>query len=288
MKNIFAVRYQKEAEKVHPDGEHFITRRIDEQQSTDIDEFDHKIKALNSKVKLPIWLLVIYYVMMFLSVTFIMAIIGALQEVNLTTSFTRAPWIYIALPFTILGWAAIAIYKRTNTKKVTQGSEVKDLQKEAEQIIQNSREQLGIPDSAHKVDTLHYFYEEKDGKMKMRQGLGAQYFNIEMNAYIDEDNFYLADLTRVFTFSKKDLVSLSKIKKTVSMDVWNKKETFNSSKYIEFRIKTNSTGSLFIRSYYELILKHNDEQFSVLFPAYEGQIIQELTALSIVEDKIEE
>lgn len=287
MKNIFAIRFQKGQTNTTPDGAHFIVNQIDEQQNALIDEFDQKIKAINEKVKLPLWLLIIYYVMIFISIAFILGIFGALQEVELSTAFARAPYLFIGLPVALVSWAAITFYKRTKTKKITQSDEVKSLQAEAEKIIIDSRHQLGIPDDATKVDTLHFFYEEKDGRIKIRQGIGAQYFNIEMNAYVDDKNFYLADLSRVFAFNKESLVGIKEVKKLISVDNWNKKEPFNSPTYAEYKIKTNSTGALFIRPYYVLMIKNGEIENEIFFPAYERDHLVRLTGLVIESEKID-
>ena len=281
MKNIFAVRYQKDGKLTQPDGAHFIINHIDESQNDLIGEFDGKIKKINDQIKLPIWLLIIYYVMIFVSIAFILGIIGALQEVDLATAFARGPYLFIGLPVALFAWGGIALYKRARTRKITQGDDVKNLQKEAEQIILDSRHQLGIPDEALKVDTLHYFYEEKDGKTRVKQGLGAQYFNLEMNAYVDGKNFYLGDLTRVFAFPLDSLVGLRVVNKTISIDNWNKKEPFNGPLYAEHKIKTNSNGILFIRTHYVLSIKIGEQDYEIFFPGYEGKSLAQLISLPI-------
>jgi len=288
MRNIFAVKYEKnQVGPAHLDGEHFIVKEIDEAQSALIEGFDKKIKTVNRQVKLPIFILIIYYAAMFLSVAFVLGIIGALQEVDLATAFARGPMLFIGLPFTLIIWAGIAIYKRTRARKLTESEEVKTLQAEAEKIIADSRLQLGIGEDAIKIDTLHFFYEEKDGKKKLKHGLGAQYFNIEMNVYVDDQNFYLADLARVFAFPLSSLKTLTELKNTVSMDIWNKKVPYNSSEYADYKLKTNSMGAIFLRQHYRLTLEINGEEYTILFPPYELKTLTDLTGLNVSQDIVE-
>ena len=77
-----------------------------------------KIKKINDQIKLPIWLLIIYYVMIFVSIAFILGIIGALQEVDLATAFARGPYLFIGLPVRppLLG-VVLRFIKRARTRK---------------------------------------------------------------------------------------------------------------------------------------------------------------------------
>ena len=50
-------------------------------------------------------------------------------------------------------------------------------------------------------------------------------------------NFYLADLARVFAFPLSSLKTLTELKNTVSMDIWNKKVPYNSSEYADYKLK---------------------------------------------------
>ncbi len=282
MINIFAIKYEKDGTPT-PDGARFIHKQIDERQSAMIDEFDVKIKAVNAKVKLPLWLQIVYYAMIFLSIAFVLGVIGGLQEMSLEAAYQSTPWLFISLPITLLTWLGIALYKHIRTKRVTQGDEVKQLQAEAEQIIDDSKRLLGTPLDAPKIDTLHYFYEQKDGKIRLKRGLGSQYFNIEMQMYSDDDNLYLADLTRVFSFKKDSLKHLQEINETITMDIWNKKESAQSSTYAKYHIKSNSTGAIYVRPFYQLTLEVNQQEYSIFFPSYELETLKRMTGLTPID-----
>ena len=120
MRNIFAVKYEKnQVGPAHLDGEHFIVKEIDEAQSALIEGFDKKIKTVQPSSQTanlhPHHLLCA----MFLSVAFVLGIIGALQEVDLAYGLCpRGPMLFIGLPFTLIIWAGIAIYKRTRARKL--------------------------------------------------------------------------------------------------------------------------------------------------------------------------
>lgn len=282
MKNVFAVKHPKNAEVTLPDGQGFITKKITDDQLHLIDKFDGKVKAINNKTKLPIWLLVIYYSMIFISIASILGIVGGIEDVSLQVAFQRGPLFFILLPVSLIVWIALALYKRYMTKKVTNSQELKDLQTEAIRIIDESKSQLGIPLDAIKIDTLHYFYDEKKGNIKPKTYGSAQYFNIEMHAFSDQEAFYLGDLTRLFRFPLNRLKSIIQIDKLIGMDNWNKPESINSPHYSEYRIKANSTGALFFKPYFVLILKdQNNEDFSIIFPSYEKEALEEITGLKI-------
>jgi hypothetical protein len=282
MKNVFAVKHQKTPGVSLPDGQGFITKKVTEEQLALIDTFDDKVRAINNKTKLPIWLLIIYYIMIFISIASILGIVGGIEDVSLAVAFQRGPLFFILLPISLAIWIALALYKRYMTKKVTNSQELKDLQAEAVHIINDSKAQLGIPLDAIKIDTLHYFYDEKNGNVKPKTYGSAQYFNMEMHAFSDQEAFYLGDLTRLFRFPLSDLKSIIQIDKPIGMDNWNKPESINSPHYSEYKIKANSTGALFFKPYFVLILKDQDnEDFSIIFPAYEKEALEKVTGLKI-------
>lgn len=280
MKNVFAVKYQKSQTNASPDGDVFITRTIDTHQKDLIDCFDNKVKELNDKVKLPIWLLIIYYALIFISIAAILGIVGGIEDVTLQEAFNKAPWLFILLPITFAGWIGIALYKRYKTRSVTKGEELKNLQAEALEIIEQSKAQLGIPSEAIKMDTLHYFYDEKDGKVRTKTYGSAQYFNVEMHAYVDQEHFYLADLSRVFSFSLSNIKKILIVNQAVGMDIWNKKEPINSPTYSEYRLKTNSTGAIFLKPYLLVIVNDAEHgEYSIMIPGYEKETLEKLTGV---------
>lgn len=278
MKNIFGVKYEKKQPQSSTDGACFVVRQIDESQNQNIKAFDDKIKQINSKAKLPLWLTISSHALLFISIVLIISILTVLQEegVSLSAAFTKAPWMFIILPISFLGWVATKIYKRFLSQKVKNSGEVANLKDEAEQIIKQSKSQLAIPSDAHKVDTFHFFYQDKNGRDVIKSVGGANYFNVEMFLYKDQQNFYLADLALAYCFPLASITSLVRIRKTVSFDIWNKKEAITAANYQSYKIKANSFGALFINEYLVLTLKVNQDNYSILFPIYEQEVIEKV------------
>lgn len=281
MKNVFAVKYNKKELATSPDGVHFISKTIDEQQKSVIDEFDAKVRKVNSSAALPAWLNTLSYISLFVSIVLIISLLTVLQEKSITQAFNDAIWIFIILPVAFAVWLGIKFYRRHRFNKVKNSDSAKNLQGEAEEIIKDSKYLLGIPEDAYRVDTLHYFYTEKDGVNKLKPIGGSQYFNLEMYLFGDEEHFYLSDLSRLFKFSRNEVQNLIVINKTISIDLWNKEDPISSPKYQVYKIKSNSTGALYVSRYLILTFKNNDEDYEIRFPIYEKEALESVLNIKV-------
>lgn len=281
MKNVFAVKYNKKETHTTPDGVHFVSKKLSDKEKKVIDEFDEKVKKINASAGLPLWMNIVSYVALFISIVLIISLLTILQEKTLEDAFNAGMWMFIVLPLAILIWAFTKIYKKYLTNKIRSSAEVNNLQGEAEKIIRDAKEILGIPETAYRVDTLHYFYEEKGGEIRRKAIGGSQYFNVEMYLYKDEENFYLADLSRVFKIPLKSISGLTPVNKVVSIDLWNKDEAINSQKYSMYKLKTNSTGAIFVRQTLVLSFKIGEEGYEIFFPSYERESLEKVLEIKV-------
>lgn len=279
MKNIFGLNNDNE----NFDGYHFRIREINPQLKEKIDEHQKENEALSKKSSLPKSLSIIKIVCFFVAITVISGIIRSLDEVTLKEAYNNIPFLFYIGGLTILIYVFILIYENNKKTNIETSEEFKKLQEDSDELIQKALEDLKVPLDAKKIDIFIYPYKIKTSKEKQVKSLQMfKYINYEFNVFNEADKLCFADSNQVIAIPLSSINKIFEINKKVSFFGWNKIEKYNKGEYKKYKITANNYGTLFIKTYYSIII---NEEYELLIPGYEINQILELTNLEIEKEE---
>ena len=283
MTNLFGVNITENKENAAIDGEVFCTDQISSDQEAEIESILETGQELEKKSSLPLSLSIIKVICLFVwSVT----LIGTLRSLGDGVSFSQGhknvpilDWIGIICFVMWLVLQIISILRKTKAEATT---EYQQNNENAELLLQNIKEELGIPADAESIDVLAERYVMKDGTPK-RKDIGlTQYVNLSMFAYIKGDQLCLADASSVWEIPLSSLRSMELVKKRVSFPDWTKSEPYDSKTYKHYKVTTNQFGHYFSR-YYRVEISDIRGEFYLLIPEYDGVTFMDIAKMRVDE-----
>lgn len=269
MTNIFGFHFEKgsnvDVDKF--DGAEFIVKEVSAQTSEKLDSINESTDEHSKKMNLPLPLALLKYLALFAGMITVVSVLRA--EVTVSEAFSNAPYVFYIGG---IGWIIYAILQLTEwlkkKKHIASDSFAEYLEK-AENHAAASKQELGIPQNAPCVDVFcfAYKYNKKDEQVQAKSDF--KYLPLELFIFQDEQKLYLADLTTVFAFDKKDCVNIEKIENRTTFKGWNKEEAINSAKYKKYKLTANQYGTVFCKYYYSLQISSNSKLYEILIPPYE-------------------
>ena len=284
MKNLFSIKISKSEERYDETG--FLSRTIKEvdgdltrRQSEITDEAEKMNKQFRPYqwifiAALLIGTLCFVALMEFLSVPF------DDEPKTYAEVFARVPWLIIGAAVGLVVCAGTCIFIWLRMRRVQDSPAMKYVEERVEKFLAESREALGVPETAEKCDVLVFPYRvSKSGKVRIANVmLGKTYVNREFHVFREGDALCLADNDTVHKIPFDRMSRLVCINKRISMLGWNKEEKFNKGRYKQYRIRMNGNNNnqYFVKPYLSLQIM-GSEEYELLFPGYETETVQRLT-----------
>lgn len=281
MKLFFGIDVTQNQEKTAFDGDVFTEQQVTQAQKKALDDNLENLHAMEEQAKLPLAFRIAKFAAMLLAVCGFVGILRA--DVSLQQAYKNAPWVFYGTAIAAVIWGLLAIWERQRTRKVAGAEENQLLIKRNQTIRDNAYSMLEVPVNAPLVDVLAARYQVKNDKVKIvNQGLEA-YTNPEMRIFVKNGVLYLADLERKYAIPKEELVGIRKIDKRRWINSWNKETAYNEGVYKQYKMTTNNYGQIFFKPYYQLIIRHADQEYALEFPPYELEVFQILTGCKPAE-----
>ena len=278
MKNLFAVDLGSEAE--YAGWDKFLIRRVDEELSERQDEISEDLDEHQKNAALPGWLSIAKTLCALFSVIVLSAVIRA----GFTTAMRNAPLLVIC--GAVSGAVALVLWliDRKKTKNVIESKDFNADVEAAKKINEESFAALGIPADAKSIDVFGYAYETKNGKEK-KMNIFCDYMTMQFKLFREGDTLCLGDVSGVVGLPLYNATGIYKIKKRVSFMEWNKDERYDKGEYKQYKITCNNAGALFIKPVYALRFRDGDDEYEIIFPAYELDAVTRATGFSVKEDE---
>lgn len=274
MKSLFSM----DVEKNEPYGKEFILRETDFELTQKSDQSLDTLNDFEKKSDVPVLYTIIQY-LLFLSFYFLAAFIKKCIDDGFTVAYkTTTEFFYIGT-IGFAAWLAMTVYKKIRYKKVVESTEVNDFINDVKELNNTIRESLLIPENSASVDVLCRSFKLKNGKKKSAN-LFYDCLNFSFWVFIEGDNLCFADTSSVYGIPLDSFTRIDLINKSVMVPQWNKDEPIKDEKYKKY-VKVNGGGIYFIKPHYSL--RFNDsygEEWEVLIPAYEIEVISKLTGKS--------
>lgn len=269
MTNIFGFHFEKGSKTFVDkfDGSEFIIKKVSAQSSEKLDSIEESKDEHSKKMSLPLPLTLLKYLALFAGMITVVSVLRA--EVTVSQAFANAPFIFY---ISGIGWVIYAILQLAEwlkKKKHIASDSFAEYVEEAQKHATASKQELGIPQSAPSVDVFCFAYKYNKKNEQVQAKSDFKYLPLELYIFQDAQKLYLADITTVFAFDKKDFVNIEKIEKRTTFNGWNKEEAINSAKYKKYKLTANQYGTVFCKYYYSLQISSNSKLYEILIPPYE-------------------
>lgn len=271
MKNLFSVNVKTN----EVTGEEFIIRKTDSELSKKETEATAKLFEYKKMSGMPLWYSIIMYVFLFALIICLPAFIKGWIENGFEVTYQRGSWVlYIGIAGLIIS-PTMYLIQRIRCKKVIQSPEVDDFVSGMGELINNIKASLRVPTDCADIDVLCRPYKLKNGKEKQGNHF-FKYFNLSFWVFKENDNLCFASTEGVYGIPLSSITDVVLVKKTVSVPQWNKDEPIKAEKYKK-SVKVNNYGMYFIKKHYSVRFTRHGEEWEFLIPAYDVDIITELT-----------
>lgn len=258
----------------------FVIRRVDGELSERQDEISEGFDEHRKNATLPGWLSIAKT----LCALFCVIVLSAVIRAGFTTAMRNAPGLVIS--GAVSGAVALVLWliDRKKTKNVLGSKDFNADVEAAEKINEESFAALAVPADAKSIDVFGYAYENKNGKEK-KMNIFCDYLTMQFRIFREGDLLCLGDVSGVIGVPVCDITGIYKINKRVSFMEWNKDERFDKGEYKQYKITCNNAGVLFIKPVYALRFLGGDDEYEIIFPAYELDAFTRATGVSVREEE---
>lgn len=149
-------------------------------------------------------------------------------------------------------------------------------------VIEYAKCEFTIPPSARIIEVLFFKYKVKKNKVKVlewtefyEKGV-ANFDNHQFYCYVEKENLYLTDFYDEWVIPLNCFTDIKKIKKSVYIPCWKKKEPDEKEIYKKYAKETNEPEQLAFKFCYAFCITWKNENFELLIPPYE---LKEMSAL---------
>lgn len=263
-------------------GEEFIVKTVSPLQKQTLENAQEDAVGLVDESKIPLPLRIIKGVCGLAVLFGIAGIVGAMEDITFSQCYHNAPWLFWIYAVCLVAWVILKVISVKKEKETLNTDTGENVVRKLESVSKSIYSDLDVPETAETVDILAFTYKMKDGEPKAKEaGFNpTPYLNIEVKAFIENDNLILADLENKYAFPLSSLKAIHKVNKNISVPGWNKEENPKKGKYKEYKLGVDDYGCVHFKPYYILEVLHNGESWGIYFPSYELPAFTKLTGLT--------
>jgi len=282
-KALFCIDVTNNKKNLDEEGREFITREVDgfiKNQVNDISKEVDSNKQIDVLGK-PLYLiknLTQYFTIVIGSLVVFGSINTPLPEM-----YSNAPIIFYILPFFLVTWLVTAYISKKKIKAREEYVESNHLEERIDALVETVENELNIPNTAIQMDFIAFRYAVKNDEIKFRpKGLTTS-IALHKKGYVENGTLCLADSSAVYSIPLSEITSIIKINKIIATNNWNKEDGPKSAVYKEFKLKVNQFGMVMSKPYYEVMILHGQNNYSLYVPKYEIRKFSELVGKEFVE-----
>ena len=169
-------------------------------------------------------------------------------------------------------------------RRLKNSPELKKMSDDLTKVEKECLSELGVPDSAVKIDIIQKFVKIDDGgNEKPDVSAPIRYINLEMYMFEDGDGICISDVYSVWALPRTMFEKIVKVNKKIHFPMWNKEESTNSEKYKKYRIYKYGNGLFGSKPHYSVRLRDGNDEYEMIIPNYELE-----TFLKIINLKVED
>lgn len=229
------------------------------------------------RFRLPKVLHWVKYIAFVLALIILRGILDA--DVSFEQGYRNAPllhWIGAGLIVLAAG-LQIAEWCLKSAQKKNEGALDADRRMSAAQ--QSVCSYLGVPDERYDVDLLLGEYATNGTKVTFPTGA----LNAGLQLYRTSDALCVFDGSEVYSLPLNELTGLRVIEEPISVVGWNKEDTPKQKRFLDGGVILSRDTINGLKFFCALELRHDDEDYALLFPPYELPLVAQLTGLKTPE-----
>ena len=276
MVNLFGADVTDGAENAKFAGSAFVIRRADAAQTAELEDFRVQFAQQERKINLPLPAEIVKTLCWF---GWVVILLCAIVSDDVAEGYRNAPWLYWLCGICFAIWIPLYLWEKRRAKQTIEAPETQALNEQAEKLLRQSCESLGIPESAIDLDILAERFVMRNGTPKHKSLDGFNdYLNLNLYAYVQDGSLFLADTETIWEIPCSALRSMKIVKQRCSFADWHKSEPYNSGAYKQYKITVNQFGTLFARCF-QIEIADAKGDFYLLIPNYEADAFSTLTGL---------
>lgn len=284
MKNVFGVNVKT----TEFDGKPLIIRKLSEDLTNEQKNIRGKMEQNEKRTTLPAWLKITQFILYLIGMCFVMVVLNLLLEMPIAKVWKNGSVVIIIGAVSLAIAVSLRIVERKKKKDVEESEDYQALEKHAESVIEQSYNDLKVPQDATQFDALVWLYKEKKNGKKVTAMMYDNQRRLLNAKIFKQDNYVcIADARTVWGIPVDNLVKIKKISKSVLVGSWHKAERYDKGQYKQYNIKLTGVGLLAIKPYCALQFAYEGEDFELFFPNYELETVCSITGLQVEEPKKE-
>ena len=283
VKNIFSVDITDENHHIS-NGNIFVTDRVPEEFDNELDEQNEEtLRLMDKAIKTPLYLRILMFIFPVCGIASLRVFFDFAEDTSFAQAINDAPYILLFAIAMFIGLAFVLYILKRQSDEFSESRDMQHLERNAEINEQKAFKLLNIPKDAPEIDVMLIMYEIKKGKVKSTHKDLCDYITSIFHVFVADGMLKLASLNMIHSIPLNEITGARCIHKKVSTDAWNKDDPHNKGKYKEFKIKEGEFGSMVINTYYALDILHENEEYEILIPCYDWEIIEKLTGVKATE-----
>lgn len=255
-------------------GGEFIVRRSDAAIVRRLGAMDYEEETIRKAANFPLWFRNLAAIVL---LTGLCAVEIALElltdgEIPYETAVAKGVWWIFGV-----GWGLVAlggaglIAQWIKQRNVYASSAVQEHRVRKEKMLREALDGLSVPADAPAMDAFGAIYRVKKGKT-VRALPNKSYYNFSMCVYREGDALCLANAFYVMQIPFGKIESVSRVKKRIYCINWNKTELPRRGRYRSYKVKSDSTGMLYIPFFYRILIR-GSEPFELVIPSYDFETV---------------
>lgn len=285
MKPFLGIDITKDKKNEQYNGQEFVVSTVSQEHMQIMDHAVENVIDTVHKAEIPLFMQIIQWVCGIVGALALVGVLGAMSGEELLSFaqvYNNASWIVWLGGLCLLACLALTIMSHKKQKDVLGNGEDEYLSSRLNRIAEGIYAELGTPHDAVEVDILSFKYKMKD-EVPIPKEIGmdfAPYRNLVFKVFVSEEQLCLTNLEHKYAFALSDLQRIRSVRKSISVEGWNKEIEPNKGEYKPYKIQMDNFGCVHYKSYYILELRHDGGIWGIYLPSYELAVFEKLTGLT--------
>ena len=274
---IFSKQEGKKEEQAEMVGKEFVTKNLDPEIATEIDNQQDELEKLSASQELPKWFNVSKMVMLASSILMLF-IYSFFDQYSWSMVFIIAGLVLVIL-IAVLTFIGNRRTQKNNQKKEAQ---VRAMIPKINATYKKAKRYMGIPDSAKEMDimTQRYVYG-KDGSLIEKGLLIADCANIAQYVYLSGKDLTIAGIDKIFTIPLTSVKELRRVDKKTTVRGWNKKVSPKDERFKQFGLKCGRYDVYTVKWFYEIVVEDECHSGVIRVMPYELSAVKKLIKMDV-------
>lgn len=268
-RNLFSCSVTENRKNDVLDDNPFITKRISNDLRQKIDE---QIKSAHKQLKKFMHVKLISLALCFVGVIMLVVFLRAFEN-----SALQIPLVVVGTVVTITGLIMMTIKKSDSNAE-------QDDSEPVENLFEQVKLELGFPLSTDNIDIIPSEYTAAHGETREKINFAKTIYAVYGYVWSDGENLYISDEELVMTVPHDSILGYRKINKEYFLGLWLKDDDPDSPKYAQYKIK-EIDGKYHMDTYYEIVIAHEYENYTLNIPCYDFPVISSLVELKNLDEQ---